>query len=353
MSRFTLSARAALLASAPLASARIVRIEIEKRESPAYEGKAFGKAGQYELLTGHFYGALNPTAPENATINDILLAPRNARGMVEYSGTFAIAKPIDMKKANAVLLYGVPNRGRGAPDPREGNVSVVSGWQGDVNPQPALQTIAVPTARNADGSPITGPITARFVNALPGANTLTLSSATSSLNYQRPATLDTSKATLNRRNPDSGPNTLVPAADWAFADCTKAPFPGPPDPTKICAKSGFDPAALYELVFTAKDPLVLGIGYAATRDLNSFLRYAERDDSGAPNPVAGQIRYAIAEGNSQSGNFLRSFIHLGFNRDEAGKIVWDGINPHIATRQLAMNFRFAVAGGTASPTQPC
>ena len=336
----------------PVAEGRIIRIEIEMREAPAFEGKTFGKGGQYELLTGRFFGALDPTAADNATINDIRLSPRSASGLVEYSGTFAIAKPIDMKKANGVLLYSVPNRGRGAPEPRDGNVSVVSGWQGDLAAQSGVQTITVPAARNADGSPVTGPVTARFINALPGTNTLTLSSAVSSLSYQRPATLDTSKATLHRRMSDSGPNTAIAGADWAFADCAKVPFPGTPDPSKICAKAGFDSAALYELVFIAKDPLVLGIGYAATRDLNSFLRNAAKDDAGTANPVAGQIRFGIAEGNSQSGNFLRSYVHLGFNRDEAGKIVWDGINPHIATRQLAMNFRFAVAGGTAMPNEP-
>ena len=338
--------------SGSLADARILRLEIEKRESPAYEGKSFGKAGQYELLSGHFYGALDPSLPENATINDLRLAPRNAGGLVEYSGTFALAKPVDMKNASSVLLYSVPNRGGGVPVPLDGHVSVVSGWQGDLTPQPGRQTIVVPVASNADGSPVTGPVTARFINAPPGSNTLALSSATSSLAYQRPATLDNAKATLNRRNSETGPNTLIPASDWAFADCSKAPFPGTPDHARICAKAGFDPTALYELVYTAKDPLVMGIGYAATRDLNSFLRYAQKDDAGTPNPVAGQIRFGIAEGNSQSGNFLRSFVHLGFNREEGGKMVWEGINPHIATRQLAMNFRFAVAGGTAMANEP-
>ncbi len=114
-------------------------------------------------------------------------------------------------------------------------------------------------------------------------------------------------------------------------------------------KGGFDPASEYTLVYTAQDPLVLGIGFAATRDLNSFLRY---DDEPGANPLAGQIRWAISRGDSQSGNFIRSYIHLGFNQDEAGRIVWDGANPHIAARQLALNFRFAVGGGYAAPYQP-
>ena len=108
-----------------------------------------------------------------------------------------------------------------------------------------------------------------------------------------------------------------------------------PDAGRICLKSGFAPAFLYELVHTAKDPLVLEVGFAAARDLNAFLRHADHDGAGGPNPVARKIGFAVARGNSQSGNSLRSFVHLGFNQDESGSLVWDGINPNIAVRQLA------------------
>src|SRR5215510_4787855 len=100
---------------AGVASARVVRIAIEKKESPAYKGRAFGKAGQYEILLGHFFGEIDPNDPVNLVINDIKLATRNARGMVEYSATFEIAKPIDMAKSSGVLLYTVVNRGNGCP----------------------------------------------------------------------------------------------------------------------------------------------------------------------------------------------------------------------------------------------
>jgi hypothetical protein len=328
----------------------VIKVAIEKKETV---DKAFGKAGQYEILSGHFTGELDPKDPHNQIINDIQLAVRNSRGLVEYTGTFAIAKPVDMSKASGVLLYSVPNRGNGAATPNAGgHVSVVSGWQGDVNPRPNLQTIVVPIAKNPEGTSVTGPFTARFINSPKGATTLPLASAVSAVVYQLPATLDTSKATLTKRASEDGPKTTIPSSDWAFADCSKSPFPGTPDSTKICAKDGFDPAMLYELVYTAKDPLVLGIGYAATRDLNSFLRYEEKDSEGNPNPVAKNIKFAISEGNSQSGNFLRSYIHLGFNQDEKNRIVWDGSNPNIAGRQLAMNYRFAVAGGIANLYEP-
>ena len=342
-----------LLACGASMDARVIKIVVEKRESPAYNGQVFGKAGQYELLTGHFTGELNPNDPHNKIINDIQLAVRNARGMVEYIGTFAIAKPVDMSKASSVLIYSVANRGNGAPVPgAEGHVSVVSGWQGDVLPRANAQTIAVPVAKNADGSAVTGPVTALFIDAPKGANTLPLARAVSAIAYQLPATLDTRSATLTKRASTDGQRTPISSTDWAFADCSTAAFPGTPDPAKICVKDGFDPAMLYELVYTAKDPLVLGIGYAATRDFNSFLRYEEKDAEGNPNPVAKQIKYAISEGNSQSGNFLRSYIHLDFNQDENNRIVWDGSNPHIAGRQLAMNYRFAVAGGIANLFEP-
>jgi hypothetical protein len=333
--------------------ARITRLAIEQRESPAFNGQAFGKAGTYETLRGHFYGEIDPKDPRNAIITDIQFAPKNARGMVEYSGTFAISKPVDMTKSNNLLLYSVVNRGTGTTaGSGDGQVSVVSGWQGDVAPRANAQTLTAPVAKNADGSPLTGPVLARFVNMAPNATTLALTAAVGGLTYQRPLSLDTSKASLSKLASEGAKGVAVPEGDWAFADCTNAPFPGTPDGSKICVKGGFDPKFLYELVFTAKDPLVLGIGYAATRDLNSFLRYAAKDDAGNANPVAGSVKWAISQGNSQSGNFIRSFVHLGFNQDEAGRMVWDGANPNIAGRQLAMNFRFAVAGGNANPDEP-
>jgi hypothetical protein len=344
----------AILVCAAGLPARVTRIVIEQRESPAFGGQVFGRAGQYEILSGHFFGEIDPKDPHNAVIMDIEFAPRNARGMVEYSATFALSKPIDMSKSNEVLYYNVPNRGRGAPTGSEdGRVNLLSGWQGDLRPFPNAQMITVPVARKADGSPLTGPVLERLIDIAPDTNTIDLGAAGYvGLTYQHPLTLDTSKASLVRRVSPNAPGKPVAPGDWAFADCAKTPFPGIPDETRICAKEGFDPASEYVLVYTAKDPLVLGIGYAATRDLNSFLRYAAKDESGAANPVASQIRWAVSRGDSQSGNFIRSFIHLGFNQDEAGRIVWDGAHPHIAARQLALNIRFAVAGGYAAVYQP-
>jgi hypothetical protein len=338
------------------AEARVTRIVIDKKESPAYQGKAFGQIGQYEILTGQAFGELDPKDPHNRIITDLELAPRNARGLVEYVATFMLIKPVDLSKANGVLLYGVPNRGNrnlggiysvsGEAGEefllKRGYIILNSGWQGDLTPRAGTETIRVPIAKNPDGSSITGICLARFSNMPAGTNTLPLPAA------HEAASLDTGKATLTKRASEEGAIIPIASAEWAFGDCSKTPFPGTPDGNKVCLKNGFDPAYLYELVYTAKDPLVLGIGFAATRDLNAYFRRAAKDDSNLANPIAGSITHAIAQGNSQSGNFIKTFIHLGFNQDEAGRTVWDGANDHIAGRQLAMNIRFATPGGAAN-----
>jgi hypothetical protein len=337
------------------AAAHVTRFEILRVEpvAPARGGPApAGTAGPFERLSGRVHGELDPADPRNAVITDLALAPRNARGRVEYVATFSLVKPVDMSRASGVLLYSVVNRGNGsaAPSP-DGHVTLVSGWQGDVVPTATNQTIAVPVARNPDGSSITGPFVLRFTNQQ--GTTLSLVIPRGQPSPYPPATLDTSQARLVSATAESAPGvksgaTAIAGSDWAFANCASTPFPGTPDPTKICLKGGFNPTLLYELQYTVKDPLVLGIGLAATRDLNAFLRYETEDRAGTPNPVAGRMRWAIAEGTSQSGTFLKLSILLGFNEDESGRIVFDGSNPNIAARVTDLNRRFALPGGLVS-----
>src|SRR3984893_1714310 len=157
----------------------------------------------------------------------------------------------------------------------------------------------------------------------------------------RPASLDTKEASLTTHASETIDGTIgataeIAPADWAFARCSaEHPFPGTPDPTQICLKNGFDPKLLYQVVFTAQDPPVLGIGFAAFRDLGSFFRSAAQDDVGTPNPVAGGVSFAITRGVSQSGNFVRGLIHLGFNQDEAGRQVYARVWLIIAGRGAA------------------
>jgi hypothetical protein len=343
----------AFLCSVAVGEAHVTRLEVLKVEQvPA--AQANGEAvPPYERISGRFYGELDPKDPKNALITDIQLAPKNARGMVEYVGTFALMRPVDMSRASGVLMYSVVNRGNGsASASADGHVSLVSGWQGDVSPTAINQTIQVPRARNPDGSSITGPFVIRLTGQTGNTATLTMARANTPTLYP-PSTLDTAAATLVSavsETPMGVKSGVVKIAntDWAFATCETSPFPGVPDATHICLKNGFNPSLLYELQYTAKDPLVLGIGFAATRDLNAFFRYEKKDDAGTANPVAGAIRWAVSEGSSQSGTFLRAYIHLGFNQDERGRIVWEGSNPHIASRVLDMNRRFALPGGTVA-----
>ena len=339
---FTAGGLILLLATAP-ADANVVRIEITKTE-PA------GPA--HERISGLAYGELDPADPKNAVITDIELAPRNARGKVEYIATFSLVKPVDMSKASGVLVYTVVNRGNGMATPNaDGHVTLVSGWQGDLVASTTNQTIRVPVAKNPDGSSITGPLIVRFTDA--SGDSIPLTIPRNQPSPYLPASLDTTKATLLSATAESATGVktgvvTIPGTDWAFADCSTTPFPGRQDPSRLCVKGGFNPALLYELRYTAKDPLVLGIGLAATRDLGSFFKYERQDSAGTPNPVAGSITAAISEGSSQSGTFLRLSLLLGFNQDERGRIVWDGMNPHIAARLTDLNRRFALPSGAVS-----
>ncbi len=182
-----LSTAVALAAGAVLtgsiAEARIVRIEITSKESPALEGRTFGNVGGYEKLRGKAYGEVDPADPRNAVITDIQLAPRNANGKVTYSMDIFILKPIDLAKGNHRLFIDVNNRGLMRWD-RMNNGSNVNnptkaadagtgflmnlgyaiagnGWDMQVTPEEREREhqlgITVPIAKNPDGSSITGP----------------------------------------------------------------------------------------------------------------------------------------------------------------------------------------------------
>ena len=318
-------------------------------------GQAVGAAGPYEIVRGRVHGEVDAADRRNAIIQDLPLAPRNARGRAEYVATFALAKPVDLARASGVLIYSVVNRGNGSPQASaDGHVWLVSGWQGDLQPAADKQTIVVPVARNADGTSITGRMIARFVNAAPGTTTLPIRHATigNPAPAYPPAGLEQPDARLISVGSETTSGVQrdvreVPRAGWAFADCRTVPFPGTPDATQLCVKGGFDPKRLYQLAYRVQDPLVLGIGLAATRDITAFFRGAAADAQGTPNPVAGAIRHVVAIGDSQSGNFIRSFIHLGFNEGADGRAVWDGAFPRIAARQTPINVRFGVPGGAA------
>ena len=210
------------------AQADITRLVVEQTSLIGVDG--------YEQLKGHAYGELDPDYPLNAIITDLELAPRNVRGMVEYVATFTILKPSDMSQASGVLLYVVPNRGRVnliagsffSDARRQGHVLVASGWQGDLAPAEDRETLEVPVATNPDGSSLTGPVLARFVDMPVGTTTLPIVRGRM-VGTADPVSLDTRKALLTRRMSERSATVPLHGGEWAFADCGGQPFPGLPD----------------------------------------------------------------------------------------------------------------------------
>jgi hypothetical protein len=341
------------------AEARVTKIIIDKKVSPAFDGASFGSAGQYETLAGRAFGELDPNDPLNAIITDIKLAARNANGKVEYIATFFLVKPIDLSKSSHLLWEEVPNRGGritlGIFERNLGDIGLSTGWQGD-NAGATAQSfpnandfVIAPVARNADGSPIIGKVLGRIFNVR-GVDSQPLIVYNNPVPYT-PVDLDTAKATIVAREAETIDGRFkserkIASTDWAWARCSASnPFPGTPDPTRICLRDGFNPAFSYYVTFTAKDPYVLAVGFAAFRDVASFFKNDVKDDPGTPNPLAGSVQWVIARGRSQSGNFLKAFLLQGFNRDEKGRQVHDGSWPIISSGPLSLNVRFGMPDG--------
>ena len=343
---------AGTLLSAVKTQAGIVRIDITGT-SPAFGGKTFGKAGAYEKLVGRAYGEVDPALPQNAVITDLQLAPRNARGLVEYSMDFYILKPVDLKRGNHKLFAEIPNRGgklfggfnnsSGGNDPgaaeqteenflmNMGYTIIWSGWDVSAGTGNHNLTITVPVAVHPDGSAVTG-LSYEYVsfdNDKSTGYTLTYPAAS----------LSKEQASLTVRQLLNDTPQVVPQAGWEYRDDhTIALLP---------AGSTFRQSAIYEFVYTAKDPLVAGLGLAATRDLISFLRHAKEDADKHSNPLAGDIRFTYSFAISQPARYMNDFQTLGFNLDEQGRLVFDGIENWLGGGSgVGINYRFAQPGRT-------
>ena len=358
MRRGIVGALAVLLVAA-VAEASVTRLEITRRE-PFAGAQAFGTAGAYEKVVGRFHGELDPAHTLNRDIVDLGAAPRNARGRVEYSADFYLLKPVDITRGNGALLYDVNNRGnkrvllehnsaRRADDPstaedagngflmRHGFAVVWSGWIPGAPAKPHDLKVQVPAARGAAGR-----ITQRVWDDFQ-FNTATVTQAPLTF-----AAAERAGAVLTvRERGDQAPTTLAAGA-WEFADDRTIRL--------LPAGTPFRIGALYQLVYAAADPPVAGIGFAATRDLVAFLKHERADSAGTANPLASggvpAIRRALAHGTSQSGRYLRDFVYQGFNEDEAGRIVFEGLNPHVATARMFLNQRFAQPDRGASALYP-
>ena len=306
----------------------------------------------YELLNGIAYGELDPNAPENAGIVNIQRAPRNARHHVEYNVEIAIMQPSVPGTGNHKLIYSVVNRGNGvpapgsAPDPADSGIGfwmsrhytiLWSGWQGELwEGNPATLKGHFPVAMNTR-VPVVGLSREEYIpdtggnGGFPFTNRNT--NFTGYLTYPT-ASLDPDSATLTVRERETDERQMLPSSSFNFDDARNV---------TITKAAGFDEGALYELVYMASDPIVNGIGFAATRDLVSFMRYGSGRDS--EHEHHARFRSAFGYGVSQSGRFLKDLVYQGFNRDVFHRQVFDGILPVIpGSRKTSLNVQFSQAG---------
>lgn len=337
---------AAVCLSPAALQAEVIRFDISERV-PAFAGRNFGDVGPYERITARATIALDPSDDRNAVIADLAQAPRNAAGKVEAIADVVILRPADPARGNGTLLLDVPNRGRklapqlfdDSPQPgannaqnaddagigflhRQGYTMVWVGWQGDIPSKSGQMALTAPVLKG-----VTGPAREEFVFDT------TTSHARAPLTW-----------------PAADPANLNVTVRAAWADTRQTP-PGlsarlvDPSTVEITRPDGFDAGALYEITYTARDPALLGMGFAAVRDVASFLRRDATPANPLLNGLHPSVSRTIGFGVSQSGRFLRDFLHLGFNEDLAGRVVFDGLMPHVAgTRRMATNVRFGQPG---------
>lgn len=356
-----------------------IRLLLDK-PVPFAKGMSFGNVGPYETLSGRLHFAVDPDALAYQDIVDLEHAPRNSSGLVEYSTDVAFLRPVDLSRGNGRLIYDVNNRGNkrvlvamndalGSNDPdtaehagngflmRRGYSIVWSGWQGDLLPGEGRLTMDLPVATDSEHD-ITGLVRTEFVTdqrtmtvfPLSGSAPQTDNALWSVNDYTRSyeaASLDTGAASLTVREYQLDPRVPVPSTQWQFA--TLSPTGEvTPSPSHCYLPDGIRPGWIYELVYTARDPVVMGLGFVGVRDLVSFLLHHDADDKGYPNPLKRDdtgIEKAYAWGVSQSGRFLREFVYRGFNEDARGRRVFDAIAPHVAGGgRVTLNYRFAQPG---------
>jgi Alpha/beta hydrolase domain len=329
-------------------AAKVVKFEIVRVESPAFEGRSFGSVGTYDRIIARATIAVAPEDAHDTIIVDLDRAPRNAQGLVEAVTDVEILRPTVAANGNRRMFYEVLNRGgklgfalfndipavvndlAKAADAgngflmNRGYTMVWSGWQGDIAPGAGRMTFSPPIVPD-----VTGLAREDFIFDH------TDNPASATLSYPA-ADLDPAHTRLSVREREADPRATPASLEVKFEG-----------PTRISIKrpNGFDGGAIYEFIYTAKDPKVMGLGFAATRDVVSFLRNETTDTAGTANPLAGRIDRAIGFGLSQSGRYLQDYLYLGFNADEAGRMVFEGLMPHISGgKKTFTNYRFSQPG---------
>ncbi|HXL33053.1 MAG TPA: alpha/beta hydrolase domain-containing protein [Bradyrhizobium sp.] len=329
-------------------TAKVIKFEIVYVESPTFEGRSFGAVGTYDRIVARATVAVSPDDPHNTIIVDLDRAPRNAQGWIEAVTDVEILRPTDAANGNRRLFYEALNRGNklslalfnDSPVPvndlaktadagngflmSSGYTIVWSGWQGDVAPGGGRMTFSPPVVPDITGLAREDFIFDHMDNP-----------ASATLNYPT-ADLDPAHAKLSVRQREADPRATPAGLEARFEGPTRISIQRP---------QGFDAGAIYEFIYTAKDPKVMGLGFAATRDIVSFLRNETADAVGTANPLAGRIDRAIGFGASQSGRYLQDYLYLGFNADEAGRTVFEGLMPHISGgKKTFTNYRFSQPG---------
>ncbi|MEI7740698.1 MAG: alpha/beta hydrolase domain-containing protein [Betaproteobacteria bacterium] len=358
-----------------------------------------GASGPYSVITAVVKGKLNPKHPNNAGIVDILNAPVGSDGLVAYSTDVVILRPKSASTARRVMFYDVVNRGNkigltryvgpGAMDTgaapnaafpsllSSGYTVVWSGWQSNVAQTGTSATAGTglvgtnfPTAINADGSPITGLSREEYIPDYAGGtlNLIPLSYPPASMTDMSQVTFTARQSWLNASGLQEYNVPSVPVTTWSYVTATNGTVsvqftPPASVPTPNGSNVAPDSGTIYSFVYNAKNPVISGIGFAAVRDLITFLKNSSSDAQGNANPLndmkgaacadpsscasnpSTNYDVSIAEGVSQSGRYLRDFLYQGFNDNAAGGKVFDGMLPIIpAGRRTWTNWRFNQAG---------
>ncbi len=330
----------------------LTQLEITSRKS-VLDGKLYGNVGAYEALCGSARFALDPNHKQNEAIVDLNLAPIDESGRVIFRADVHLLKPVDVARGNGTVFYNVVNRGRknilpmfnlasGANMPetaahfgdgflmRQGYTIAACGWQADVPSEAEgatnLMTLDAPVVD------VTGLVSCEIVvDAETDLHSL-------GSRYHKPyEPVDDGDAVLTVRAYPYDEAEEIGRDQWAFDRLEDGR-------AAIRFPQGFEPGRIYNLVYTGKNPTVMGTGFAATRDFVSFLKYEEDG-----NPLGNAIERAYAFGSSQSGRFLRHMLYEGFNGDEAGRKVFDGIFANVAGgARGSFNHRFAQPSRHAS-----
>jgi hypothetical protein len=343
-------------------------LDLPERQTFA-AGHAFGASGDYVRLTGRLCLAVDPDALAQHGIVDLDRAPRSRDGLVECAADVMILAPRDLARGNRRIFFDFGNRANkralqffnDAPHTntpatladagngfllRRGYAVVWAAWQGDILPGEGRLVLDVPVATDG-GQAITGRVRSELQVDRPGIRSLPLSSHVGTRGYPA-VSLNPRDATFTRRQYPGDPRISIPPAEWQFARLEKGETGGwsvVPSDSHVYLPAGFEPGWIYELVYLAREPRVLGLGYVVVRDLNSYLKYGESDAAGQPNPLRALglgMEKAYAWGRSQTGRLLREFLYRGFNADGRGRRVFDGVFDHVAgAGRMWLNHRFA------------